>query len=90
MVEPKAIGQVINVGNVQETSIMALAERVRELTGSKSPIKLVPYDEAYESGFEDMPRRVPSLAKVERLIGYKPVNTLDEILEQVIDYFREK
>jgi UDP-glucose 4-epimerase len=90
MVEPKAIGQVINVGNVQETSILALAERVRELTGSKSPIKLIPYDEAYESGFEDMPRRVPALAKVEALIGYKPLNTLDDILEQVIDYFRKK
>jgi UDP-glucose 4-epimerase len=90
MVEPKAVGQVINIGNEQETTIMELAERVRDLTGSKSTIKLIPYDEAYESGFEDMPRRVPALAKIERLIGYKPVNTLDDILEQVIDYFRKK
>ena len=90
MTEPNAIGEVINVGNVQETSILALAERVRKLTGSKSPIKLIPYDEAYESGFEDMPRRVPALAKIERLIGYKPANSLDDILEQVIDYFRNK
>ena len=88
--EPKAIGQVINVGSTQETSIRALAERVRELAGSQSPIKLVPYDEAYESGFEDMPRRVPDLAKIEGLIGYRPRYSLDDILTQVIEYFLKK
>ncbi|MBI4485664.1 MAG: GDP-mannose 4,6-dehydratase [Acidobacteria bacterium] len=88
--EPKAVGQVVNIGNIEETTILNLAERVREMTGSKSIIKLIPYDEAYESGFEDMPRRVPALAKIEGLIGYKPVHTLDDILEQVIDYFRKK
>jgi UDP-glucose 4-epimerase len=88
--EPRAIGQVINIGNTGEISILKLAERVRELSGSKSPIKLVPYDEAYESGFEDMPRRVPDLSKVTALIGYKPRFTLDDILSQVIDYFRKK
>jgi UDP-glucose 4-epimerase len=62
--EPKAVGQVINIGNTGEISIQKLAERVRELSGSKSPIKLVPYEEAYESGFEDMPRRVPDLSKI--------------------------
>jgi UDP-glucose 4-epimerase len=88
--EPKAIGEVINIGNIQEITILRLAERVRELSGSSSPIKFIPYDEAYESGFEDMPRRVPDLTKVEGLIGYRPVNTLDDILEQVIEYFRNK
>jgi len=88
--EPKAIGQVINLGNTQEVTIQALAERVRELSGSDSPIKLVPYDEAYESGFEDMPRRVPDLSKAEAMIGYKTRFTLDDILIQVIDYFRQK
>jgi len=88
--EPKAIGQVINLGNTQEVTIQALAERVRELSGSTSPIKLVPYDEAYESGFEDMPRRVPDLSKAEAMIGYKTRFTLDDILTQVIDYFRQK
>jgi UDP-glucose 4-epimerase len=88
--EPKAIGEVINIGNVQETTILALAERIRELSGSKSTIKFIPYEEAYESGFEDMPRRVPALAKVEGLIGYKPEHQLDAILTQVIDYFRKK
>jgi UDP-glucose 4-epimerase len=71
-------------------TITALAERIRDLAGSKSPIKYIPYDEAYESGFEDMPRRVPDLKKVEGLIGYAPRHTLDDILEQVIDYFRRK
>jgi UDP-glucose 4-epimerase len=88
--EPKAIGQVVNIGNTGEISILKLAERVRELSGSNSPIKLVPYDEAYESGFEDMPRRVPDLTKVNALIGYKPRFSLDDILTQVIEYFRRK
>jgi nucleoside-diphosphate-sugar epimerase len=87
---PDAIGQVINVGNTQEVSIRALAERVRALSGSSSPIKLVPYDEAYESGFEDMPRRLPDLAKVSALIGYRPRYTLDDILVEVIDHIRRR
>ena len=90
VIEPKAIGQVINIGNIQEVTILQLAERVRELSGSKSVIKFIPYDEAYESGFEDMPRRVPALQKVEGLIGYAPRHQLDDILVQVIDYFRKK
>ena len=88
--EPKAIGQVINIGNTEEVTIQKLAERVRQLSGSTSSIKLVPYDEAYESGFEDMPRRVPDLSKAAKMIGYKPMHTLDDILTQVIDYFRRK
>jgi UDP-glucose 4-epimerase len=90
VVEPKAIGQVINIGNKQEITIQKLAERVRELSGSNSIIKLVPYDEAYESGFEDMPRRVPDLTRIKGLIGYEPKYELDEILTQVIDYFRKR
>jgi UDP-glucose 4-epimerase len=88
--EPKAIGQVINIGTTEEITIQDLAERVRALSGSQSPIKLVPYDEAYESGFEDMPRRLPDLTKIQELIGYAPAHTLDDILAQVIEYFREK
>ncbi len=90
MNEPKAIGQVINLGNIQEITISQLAERVRALSGSKSPITLIPYDEAYESGFEDMPRRVPDLSKAEAMIGYKPKYSLEDILTQVIAYFRQK
>jgi UDP-glucose 4-epimerase len=88
--EPRAIGQVVNIGTTQEISIESLAKRVRELCGSASEIKYIPYDEAYESGFEDMPRRVPDLSRIEALIGYKPVHSLDEILAQVIEYFRRK
>jgi UDP-glucose 4-epimerase len=90
VVEPAAIGEVINIGNSEEVTIARLAERIRELSGSKSPIKFVPYDQAYESGFEDMPRRVPDLTKVAAMIGYKTRHTLDDILVQVIDYFRKK
>ena len=90
VVEPKAIGQVINIGNKHEITIQKLAERVRELSGSNSVIKLIPYDEAYESGFEDLPRRVPDLTRIKGLIGYEPTLELDEILTQVIDYFRKK
>jgi UDP-glucose 4-epimerase len=88
--DPKSVGQVFNIGNTEEITMLSLAERVKALTGSESPIKLVPYDEAYESGFEDMPRRVPDLRKVRDAIGYEPRNTLDDILVQVIDYFRRK
>jgi nucleoside-diphosphate-sugar epimerase len=90
VVEPKAIGQVINIGNMQEVTITQLAERVRDLSGSKSVIKHIPYDEAYESGFEDMPRRVPDLSRVKGLIGYEPKHNLDDILVHVIDDFRRK
>ena len=88
--EPKAVGQVINIGNTEEIAIAKLAERVRDHAGSASPIKFVPYDQAYESGFEDMPRRVPDLNRVRALVGYEPRYTLDDILMHVIDYFRKK
>jgi len=90
MVEPKAIGQVINIGNTEEVTMQRLAERVRELSGSQSPIRLVPYDQAYESGFEDMPRRLPDLTKITKLIGYETRHNLDDILSHVIEYFRKK
>jgi UDP-glucose 4-epimerase len=88
MNEPRAIGQVINIGNTEEVTMRALAERVRAMTQSHSPIKLVPYDEAYESGFEDMPRRLPDLSKIQSMIGYQPRFSLDDILAHVIEYFR--
>ena len=90
MNEPKAIGQVFNVGNGREITIVSLAERVKKLTGSSSPIVKIPYDQAYEAGFEDMPRRVPDISKVKALIGYAPTVELDEILERVIEYFRSR
>lgn len=84
MVEPRAVGEVFNVGNTEEVSIQALAERVKAITGSASPIVTVPYDEAYEEGFEDMPRRVPDLSKIAQLIGYEPAVGLDEIIRRVV------
>jgi UDP-glucose 4-epimerase len=88
--EPKAIGQVINVGNVEEITIAELAARVREATGSNSSIKYIAYEDAFESGFEDMPRRLPDLSKIAAMIGYKPQHTLNDLLVQVIDDFRRK
>jgi len=88
--EPRAVGDVFNVGNDQEISIMALAERVRDLTGGMSEIVAIPYDQAYESGFEDMPRRVPDLSKIHALVGYRPRADLDGILADVIAYSRKR
>ena len=82
---PAARGQVLNVGNHQEVSIGALAEKVRAMTGGRSEIRFVPYDEAYGPSFEDMARRVPDLTKIGRLIGYRPKHSLDEILRDVIE-----
>ncbi len=79
-----AIGGVFNIGNHEEISMMALAHKVKALTGSSSPIVLIPYDEAYEAGFEDMPRRVPDLRKIHAAVGYTPTVGLDEILARVI------
>jgi UDP-glucose 4-epimerase len=88
--EPRAVGEVFNVGNTDEVSIRELAERVKTLSGSKSPIQYVPYDEAYEAGFEDMPRRVPDLSKIRAMVGYEPRVALDEIIEYVIADFRAR
>ena len=84
----EALGNVYNLGNTEEISMRALAERVKALTKSPSPIVTVPYDQAYESGFEDMPRRVPDLSRIRRLIGYEPRVSLDEILQLVIAHHR--
>jgi UDP-glucose 4-epimerase len=84
--EPRAVGQVFNIGNTEEITIGDLANRVRTITGSRSPIRLVPYDEAYEAGFEDMPRRVPNIDKIKALIGFEPRVPLDDIIRRVVDH----
>jgi UDP-glucose 4-epimerase len=81
---PEAVGQVFNIGSNEEVSILEVAGRVKELTNSKSEIIFMPYDEAYEEGFEDMPRRVPDISKVSALVGFKPTEKLDGILQKVI------
>jgi UDP-glucose 4-epimerase len=88
--EPAAVGQVFNIGNGKEISINALAAKVKALTGSSSEIVRIPYDQAYEAGFEDMPRRVPDISKIRDLIRYEPTVELDEILTRVIEYFRQQ
>ena len=85
---PDSVGQVFNIGSTEEISIVKLAEKVKELTESRSEIVFVPYDEAYEEGFEDMPRRVPDTSKINQLVGFKPEMTLDGILETVISFHR--
>lgn len=79
-----AVGQVFNVGNDEEVSIHELAIRIRDMAGSQSQIVFVPYKDAYEEGFEDMPRRVPDLTKISGAIGYQPKRNLDGIIRDVI------
>ena len=86
--EPRAVGEVFNIGNTGEVTIGELAEKVKAMTGSTSPIQYVPYDEAYEAGFEDMPRRVPDITKIRELVGYEPKLGLDEIIRSVIEHIR--
>jgi len=86
--EPRAVGEVFNLGNPEEITIAALADRVRRLTGERSKVVFVPYDQAYEAGFEDMPRRVPDIAKIHALVGYEPAVPLDETLAKVVEYFQ--
>jgi UDP-glucose 4-epimerase len=88
--EPRAIGDVFNLGNPEEVTIRELAERVRTLTGGRSEIILVPYDQAYEAGFEDMPRRVPDIRKIRALVGFEPTVPLDEILRRVVAHERDR
>jgi UDP-glucose 4-epimerase len=80
-----AFGEVVNVGSSEEVTIRELAERVRAACGSESEVRLVPYEEAYEAGFEDMRRRIPDTSKIAKLIGWRPTRTLDEILYDVIE-----
>jgi UDP-glucose 4-epimerase len=85
---PQALGRVVNIGSAEEVTINHLAQRVIELTGSKSPIEHIPYDQAYIDGFEDMLRRVPDLTVARQFIGYQPHHSLDEIIASVVQYWQ--
>jgi UDP-glucose 4-epimerase len=85
-----AVGEVVNVGNTEEVSIEKLARMVKERTGSASTVKYIPYDQAYEPGFEDMMRRVPSVDKLHALTGFRPKTPLTEIIDRVTAYFMHK
>jgi UDP-glucose 4-epimerase len=86
--DKRAIGEVFNIGNMGEITIADLAARVKAMTDSCSPIHYIPYDQAYEEGFEDMPRRVPDISKIREFVGYEPKVQLDEILRTVIEHMR--
>ena len=86
--DKRAIGEVFNIGNMGEVTIGDLAGLVKQMTGSCSPIHYIPYDQAYEEGFEDMPRRVPDISKIREFVGYEPKVQLDEILRTVIEHMR--
>ena len=89
MDEPKAEGDIFNVGNDHEISINELAQKVKEMAGSDSEIEHIPYEKAYGPGFEDMERRCPNIKKLNDLIGFKPGYDLETIIQSVIDYFKE-
>jgi UDP-glucose 4-epimerase len=86
--EPRAVGGVLNIGNGQQITIGQLARKVKEMTGSRSDIVCIPYDQAYEAGFEDMQQRVPDITRIRSLVGFEPQVHLDEILARVIDHFQ--
>jgi UDP-glucose 4-epimerase len=86
--DKRAIGEVFNIGNMGEVTIADLAARVKAMAGSCSPIHYIPYDQAYEAGFEDMPRRVPDISKIREFVGYEPKLQLDDIIRTVIEHMR--
>jgi UDP-glucose 4-epimerase len=87
---PRAVGEVVNIGNTEEISIEGLAQRVKQRTNSNSAIQLIPYDQAYEPGFEDMMRRVPSVDKLHAITGFRPQTSLNEIIDRVAAFFRDR
>lgn len=87
---PDAYGNVFNIGNNKEITILDLAKRVKEMTNSRSEIVFIPYEKAYEQGFEDMPRRVPDIAKINRVTAWQPTIELPQILDDVINHFRQQ
>jgi UDP-glucose 4-epimerase len=87
MERPEAVGEIYNNGASTEISILDLAKRVKEITGSSSPIVLIPYDDAYETGYQDMPRRIPDTSKLRNLVGFAPTTAIDEIVDSVMKSF---
>jgi len=88
IVTSRAYGQILNLGGAEEISVKDLAEKVKRKTRSKSEIVFVPYDKAYKKDFEDMPRRKPGINKIEKLVGFKNTFSLDEMLDEIIDYMK--
>ena len=87
---PDSVGQVFNIGSTEEISIEGLAGLIKTKLNSSSPICYIPYDKAYEAGFEDMPRRIPSTAKIERYVGWRPSTSLDTTIDLIAEYFQQR
>jgi UDP-glucose 4-epimerase len=87
MERPEAVGEIYNIGASTEITILDLAKRVKEITKSSSPIVLIPYDDAYETGYQDMPRRIPDTSKLRSLVGFAPTTGIDEIVDSVMRSF---
>lgn len=87
---PASVGQAFNIGSQEEITILELAERVKQRVGSRSDIRFVPYDEAYEAGFEDFRRRVPSLEKIRAAVEWEPTLSLDQTIDEIVAYYREE
>lgn len=85
-----AVGEVVNIGSDEEISVEGLAQLVKKRTDSKSPIEYIPYDQAYEPGFEDMLRRVPALEKLQRLVSFRASTPLTEIVDRVVSHFQKR
>jgi UDP-glucose 4-epimerase len=88
MQEPAAIGEVVNIGGMEEISILAIAQKIKALTGSSSEIRFIPIDEVYDKNFEDMGRRVPDIEKARHLIGFNPHTGIDDILRKIIAHMK--
>ncbi|MEX2526840.1 MAG: NAD-dependent epimerase/dehydratase family protein [Gemmatimonadota bacterium] len=84
-----AVGRVFNIGTEEEISILGLAHRIKERTGSDSPVQVIPYEKAYGTGFEDMERRQPDTTRIRNLLGWAPTRTLDGIIDEVARHMRE-
>ncbi|MGB1289254.1 MAG: GDP-mannose 4,6-dehydratase, partial [Aggregatilineales bacterium] len=89
-ISEEAIGQLFNIGNSEEVTMLQLAERVRERAGSTSDIKLIPYEQVYASGFEDFRRRVPDISKIAGVTGWEPLMSLNATIDSIIEYYREQ
>src|SRR5690606_19233956 len=87
----EAVGELFNIGNNQEITILELAQLIKDRVGSESEIQVIPYEEAYKTpGFEDFQRRVPSIDKIGGVVGWEPSTNLADTIDQIIDYYREK
>jgi UDP-glucose 4-epimerase len=87
---PKAVGEVFNIGSTEEITIEGLAKLVKQRVKSDSEIRYIPYEQAYEEGFEDMLRRVPSIEKISKCIGWRATTPLDATIDSITQYFEER